>query len=71
MYKEVQETARCVVPFPGLRQMARSVAFMHGDKGALILTLGRDGVRIGTEGLTPSELREVLCVAINYSFLSM
>jgi hypothetical protein len=70
MCKPVQETARCVIPFPGLRQMARTVAFMHGDKGALILTLGKDGVRIGSEGLTPTELRELLCVAISYSFLS-
>ena len=58
-----------VVPISGLRQMAASVAATHGDKGAVIISVGEDGVRIGVEGLTPSELREALCVALHYSFV--
>lgn len=49
--------------------MARSVAATHGDKGAMIISMGENGVRIGVDGLTPTELREALCVAINYTFV--
>lgn len=52
-----------------LRRTARAVAQNYGDKGALVLTVGEEGVRVGTEGLTPDELRHALCVAINYSFV--
>jgi hypothetical protein len=51
-----------------LRRMARSIASSYGDKGALILSVSDEGVRIGTEGLTPAELRQVLCLAIHYSY---
>lgn len=51
-----------------LRRTARAVASNYGDKGAVVISVGKDGVRIGTEGLTPDELREALCLAINYSF---
>ena len=53
-----------------LRRTAKSIASNYGDKGAVVVSVGKDGVRIGTEGLTPSELREALCVAIHYSFVS-
>ncbi len=51
-----------------LRRMACSVASSYGDKGALILSVSDEGVRIGTEGLTPDELRQALCLAIHYSY---
>jgi hypothetical protein len=52
-----------------LRHTAAAVARNYGDKGAVVITLGEDGVRIGTENLTPSELREALCTAIHYSYV--
>jgi hypothetical protein len=51
-----------------LQRTAGAIASNYGDKGAVIITIGDDGTRIGVENLTPQELREALCVAINYSF---
>lgn len=51
-----------------LRRTARAVAANYGDKGAVVISVNDEGVRIGTEGLTPDELRHALCVAINYTF---
>jgi hypothetical protein len=64
MNAEPQRTVRPV----DLRRMARSIASSYGDKGAIVISVSKEGVRIGTEGLTPDELRHALCVAINYSF---
>ncbi|MEE9250833.1 MAG: hypothetical protein V3U93_06870 [Alphaproteobacteria bacterium] len=52
-----------------LRRTARALAANYGDKGAVVITVSDDGVRIGTEGLTPDELRHALFVAINYTFV--
>ncbi len=52
-----------------LRHTAGAVARNYGDKGAVVITYGSDGVRIGIESLTPSELREALCTAIHYSYV--
>jgi hypothetical protein len=52
-----------------LTHTAAAVARNYGDKGAVVITFGEDGIRIGTEGLTPDELREALCTAIHYSFV--
>ena len=52
-----------------LRHTAGAVARNYGDKGAVVITYGSDGIRIGTENLTPSELREALCTAIHYSYV--
>ena len=52
-----------------LRHSAAAIARNYGDKGAIVITYGDDGVRIGTENLTPSELREALCTAIHYSYV--
>jgi hypothetical protein len=57
-----------VRPF-SLRHTAAAVARNYGDKGAVVITLGSEGVRIGTENLTPQELREALCTAIHYSYV--
>ncbi len=50
-----------------LHRTARAIASNYGDKGAIVVSVGEEGVRIGTEGLTPKELREALCIAIHYS----
>lgn len=52
-----------------LRGLAETIASECGDKGAIVITLGDEGIRIGTEGFTPTELREALCTAINYSYV--
>jgi len=49
------------------RGLAGSVAAECKDKGAVVISYGEDGVRIGVENLTPEELREALCTAIHYS----
>lgn len=52
-----------------LRGLAETVAAECGDKGAVVISYGSEGIRIGTEGLTPEELREALCTAIHYSYV--
>jgi hypothetical protein len=52
-----------------LKHTAGAVARNYGDKGAVSITVGEEGARIGVENLTPHELREALCMAINYSFV--
>lgn len=52
-----------------LERMARSIAAAYGDKGALILTVGDDGVRVGVHGLNAREIQEALCVGIHYNFV--
>lgn len=59
---------RAVIPID-LRRTARAIAANYGDKGAVVITVSDQRVRVGTEGLTPDELRHALCVAIHYSFL--
>lgn len=57
-------------PILGLKTTASVIARNYQDKGAIIITSNENGgIRIGTDGLTPNELRECLCVAINYSFV--
>ena len=57
-----------VRPMP-LHKTARAIASQYGDKGAIVITNGEKGIRIGVENLTPQEMREALCVAIHYSFV--
>jgi len=52
-----------------LRGLAGSVAAECQDKGAVVISYGHEGVRIGVENLTPQELREALCTAIHYSYV--
>ena len=52
-----------------LRGIAETVAAECGDKGAVVISYGAEGVRVGVEGLTPQELREALCTAIHYSYV--
>jgi len=51
-----------------LRGLAKTIATECKDKGAVVISYGNEGVRIGVENLTPEELREALCVAIHYSY---
>uniref|UniRef100_A0A6M3K1I0 Uncharacterized protein n=1 Tax=viral metagenome TaxID=1070528 RepID=A0A6M3K1I0_9ZZZZ len=51
-----------------LKSMANSIAKSYGDKGAIVITMGDEGIRIGTQGLTFGEVREALCVAIHYCY---
>ena len=52
-----------------LKGLAGVVAAECEDKGAVVISYGEGGVRIGVENLTPEELREALCTAIHYSFV--
>jgi hypothetical protein len=52
-----------------LQGLAGTVAAECNDKGAVIVSYGDAGVRIGVENLTPAELREALCTAIHYSYV--
>ena len=52
-----------------LRHTAASIARNYGDKGAVIISVGEDGIRIGVENLTSAEVREVLRAAVHYSFV--
>ena len=51
-----------------LQKMARSIARSYGDDGAIILSVGEEGVRIGVEGLTPQQIQDALCLAIHYNY---
>jgi len=62
------EPAKGVRPL-SLRHTAAAIARNYGDKGAVVITWGKEGIRIGTENLTPQELREALCTAIHYSYV--
>lgn len=52
-----------------LQGLAGTVAAECQDKGAVVISYGKQGVRIGVENLTPTELREALCTAIHYSYV--
>lgn len=52
-----------------LKRMARSIAQAYGDKGAIIITVGKDGVRIGIHGLDAREIQDALCVGLFYNFV--
>jgi hypothetical protein len=49
------------------REMARSIASSYSDKGAIVITVGKEVVRIGVEGLTQQQAQDALCAAINYN----
>ena len=52
-----------------LERMARSIAQAYGDKGAIVITVGEDGVRIGVHGLDAREIQDALCVGLFYNFV--
>ena len=51
----------------GLRQTAASIAASYGDDGAVVITSGKAGIRIGVHNLGPTELQDILCVAIYHA----
>ncbi len=65
----VKPFANNITPIVNLKNSSLNIARSYGDKGAIIITSNDSGaVRIGTDGLTPDELRYALCTAIHYSF---
>ena len=61
------ESRATVRPFD-LKRMARSISRSYGDKGAIVLSVGDDGIRIGVYGLDAKEIQDALCVGIHYNF---
>lgn len=57
------ESLTSVRPF-GLQRTAAAIASNYGDDGAIIITQGPDGIRIGVHNLDADALKHVLCVAI-------
>ena len=47
-----------------LTKMASSIASTYRDKGAIVITSGEDGIRIGVHGLDLREAEDALCTAI-------
>jgi hypothetical protein len=47
-----------------LTKMAASIASTYRDKGAIVITSGDDGIRIGVHGLDLREAEDALCTAI-------
>lgn len=45
--------------------MAGSIAASYGDKGAIIVSVGDDGTRIGVAGLSWRDALDALCQAIH------
>jgi hypothetical protein len=62
---ENQNTVRALP----LRMTARSIAASSATKGAIVITFGKDGIHVASDGLDPEEVREALCTAIHASFL--
>ncbi len=54
-----------------LKHNAASIARNYGDKGAIVITVGDEGMRIGVHGLSDREMQDALCVAIHYNFCMM
>jgi hypothetical protein len=63
MLMDSQDTIPNVRPFD-LKRIAASVSRNYGDKGAIVITSGEDGIRVGVHGLDLREAQDALCVAI-------
>ena len=50
-----------------LKRTAAAVAANYGDKGAIIITSGEGGIRVGVHGLDSREAQEALCIAIYHA----
>lgn len=50
-----------------LRRTAAAIAANHGDRGAIVITSGDEGIRVGVHGLDGHETQEALCVAIYHA----
>ncbi len=47
-----------------LTHSAAAIARNYGDKGAIIVTSGEEGIRVGVHGLDLREAQDALCTAI-------
>jgi hypothetical protein len=47
-----------------LESLAASISRNYGDDGAIVVTKGPDGFRLGVHNLTLEEAKDALCVAI-------
>lgn len=47
-----------------LTRMAASITTSYGDKGAIVITSGDNGIRVGVHGLDLHEAEDALCTAI-------
>lgn len=63
---EVERPISVVRPID-LRRTAASIAANYGDKGAIVITSGEEGIRIGVHGLDPRDLQDALCVALYHA----
>lgn len=54
-----------------LKRMAGSIAASYGDKGAVVITVGDSGFRIGVANLTDRELQDALCIGIHHNLLKL
>jgi hypothetical protein len=50
-----------------LRRTAAAIASNYGDDGAIVITRGKDGIRVGVHNLDPGDLQDMLCVAIHHA----
>ena len=50
-----------------LQRTAAAIAANYGDEGAIVITRGEEGIRIGVHNLAGSDLQDALCVAIYHS----
>jgi len=47
-----------------LQTIAAAIARNYGDEGAIIVTKGEAGFRVGVHNLSPDDAKDALCVAI-------
>ena len=58
-----QEPKQNITPVD-LKRIAASISRGYADKGAIVITSGKDGIRVGVHGLELHEAQDALCVAI-------
>jgi hypothetical protein len=58
-----QEPTQNITPVD-LKRIAASITRSYADKGAIVITSGEDGIRVGVHGLDLREAQDALCVAI-------
>jgi hypothetical protein len=56
------------VPEAGLQRVAEAMAG-HGDAGAVIISYGKDGIRLGMHGVSPADAEKALCTPSYYHIL--
>lgn len=47
-----------------LQRLAASISRSYGDDGAIIITKGKEGYRVGVHNLDLDEAKDALCLAI-------